>query len=139
MLYCTQTSFVIVFSMSTKRKRAPAKKPANKRGKKKEESDIDSDLSDNSDAENSTQPDEVLIAGHGDVLDEPTQLPQELLKTLIKPAGQLLICGMVTWDLVGRKDKDLKGAGRMQPNIYTPQRFTDLRVSDLELLHTNIC
>lgn len=112
--------------MSTKRKRAPAKKPASKRGKRKD-SDIDSDLSDNSEAENSTQPDEVLIAGHGDVLDEQTQLPQELLKTLIKPAGQLLIFGMVNWDQVGRRDQGTKGATK--PNIYVPNRFTDIKVS----------
>lgn len=115
-------------SMSTKRKAAgPAKKGGNKRGRKKE-SDVESDLSDSSDAENpSQQSDEVLIAGHGDVMDEPTQLPEELLKTLVKPAGQLLIFGMVNWDLVGRRDN--KGGQRQLPNIYSPQRFTNLRVS----------
>lgn len=64
--------------MSTKRKRAPVKKPANKRGKKKtEDSDIDSELSENSDVDQpQTQPDEVLIAGHGDILDTPSKLPE---------------------------------------------------------------
>lgn len=112
--------------MSTKRKRAPTKKVASKRGKRKEDSDVDSDLSDNSENENSTQPDEVLIAGHGDVLDEPTQLPQELLKTLIKPAGQLLLFGMVNWDIAGRKEN--KAGNRLHPNLYSPHRFTDLKV-----------
>lgn len=112
--------------MSTKRKRAPAKKAAGKRGKRKEESDVDSEMSDASDAENTTQPDEVLIAGHGDVLDEPTPLPQELLNTLIKPAGQLMFFGNVNWDNVGRKD--VKGAQKLQPNLYYPHRLTNLKV-----------
>lgn len=63
--------------MATKRKRAPAKKPANKRGKKKvEESDMESDMSETSDMDQQNQPDEVLIAGHGDVLDTPSKLPE---------------------------------------------------------------
>lgn len=117
--------------MSAKRKAGPAKGRSGKRGRKKE-SDIESDLSDSSEAENSTQPsDEVLIAGHGDMMDEPTQLPEELLKTLIKPAGQLLIFGMVNWDMVGKREN--KSGQRMLPNIYTPQRFTDLKVSSIKL------
>lgn len=112
--------------MSSKRKAGPAKGRANKRGRKKE-SDIESDLSDSSEAENSTQAtDEVLIAGHGDVMDEPTKLPEELLKTLIKPAGQLLIFGMVSWEMVGRREN--KSGQRIVPNIYTPQKFTNLKV-----------
>lgn len=113
--------------MSTKRKRLPPKKGSNKKGKRKEDSDLDSDLSDCSDNNVSTQPDEILIPGHGDVLDEPTQLPQELLKTLIKPAGSLLLFGNVNWDTAGRKE--VKNAGRQLPNLYTPHRFTDLKVS----------
>lgn len=64
--------------MASKRKRAPAKKPANKRGKKKEiDSEMDSDLSDASDMDHGNhQPDEVLIAGHGDVMDTPSKLPE---------------------------------------------------------------
>lgn len=113
--------------MSTKRKAGPAKGRAGKRGRKKE-SDMESDLSDSSEAENSTQhSDEVLIAGHGELMDEPTQLPEELLKTLIKPAGQLLIFGMVNWDMVGRRENK-STQKRMLPNIFTPQRFTDLKV-----------
>ncbi|XP_017785225.1 PREDICTED: protein RCC2 homolog [Nicrophorus vespilloides] len=114
--------------MSTKRKRPPAKKTANKRGKKKEESDVDSDLTDESDFENNPQQpqDEVLIAGHGDILDEPTKLPEELLKTLVKPSGKLLIFGQVNWDITGRKET--KTSKRVHPNIYVPNRFTDLDI-----------
>lgn len=113
--------------MSTKRKRAPPanKKGNNKRGKRKEDSDLDSDITDGSDAENTTQPDEVLIAGHGDVLDDLTQLPKELLNTLIKPAGQLLFFGCVNWDMVGRREP--KAGQKVQPNLYVPHRFTDTK------------
>jgi hypothetical protein len=113
--------------MSTKRKRAPAKRGSAKRNKRKEESDVDSDITDGSETEHTTQPDEVLIAGHGDALDELTQLPQELLKTLIKPAGQLFIFGLINWDLATNKiPKDVKN--KMHPNLYSPHRFTDHKV-----------
>lgn len=114
--------------MSSKRKKPPVKKGGAKRGKRKEETDSESDLSNTSDNENNaTQPDEVLIAGHGDVMDEPTQLPQELLKTLIKPAGQLLIFGLVNWDTAGaRVSKDVQL--KLHPNLFSPHRFTDLKV-----------
>lgn len=111
-----------------KRKRAPNKKPAGKRNKKKqEESDMDSDLSEASDVEQAeTQPDEVLIAGHGDILDTPIKLPEELLKNMIKPAGQLVVFGQISWDMVGKKETPkLK---KTHPNLYIPHRFTDLKV-----------
>lgn len=112
--------------MSSKRKRPAPKRTVGKRYKRKEESDLDSDLSDSSGNEHATQPDEVLIAGHGDVLDEPTQLPQELLKTLIKPAGQLIVFGAVNWDSAGKKEN--KTSKRAQSNLYTPHLFTNLKV-----------
>lgn len=113
--------------MSTKRKRAPPKAKGNKKGKRKEDSDVDSELSDTSDLEQpTTQADEVLIAGHGDIMDEPTQLPQELLKTLIKPVGKLLLFGSVNWDNAGKKET--KKAPNSIPNLYVPHQFTDLKV-----------
>lgn len=111
--------------MSSKRKRAPTKKLGPKKNKRKE-TELDSELSDNSETENATQPDEVLIAGHGDLLDEPLPLPQELLKTLIKPAGQLLMCGLVNWELTGRRDA--KTTLKLHPNLYSPTRFTNYKV-----------
>lgn len=121
-------------SMSTpnaKRKRGPAKKAANKKGKRKEDSDVDSDMSDASGNENATQPDEVLIAGHGDALDHPSPLPKELLNTLIKPAGQLIFFGNINWDTIGKRE--IKGQ-KVLPNLTWPHRFTDLKVK----LTTNI-
>lgn len=111
--------------MSTKRKRAPAKRAGGKKGKRKEDSDVDSDLSDGSETENTTQPDEILIAGHGDALDDPTPLPKELLNTLIKPAGQFVFFGNINWDSAGKKE--VKGQ-KVLPNLLWPHRFTDLRV-----------
>ncbi|KAL3282791.1 hypothetical protein HHI36_005957 [Cryptolaemus montrouzieri] len=111
--------------MSSKRKKAPVKK-GGKRGKRKDESDMDSDLSERSDTENTTQPDEVLIAGHGDAIDDLSQLPEELLKTMIKPAGQLIIFGQVHWDNVGKRE--IKPTPKMYPNLYYPNLFTDLKV-----------
>lgn len=110
--------------MSTKRKRAPTKKNANKKGKRKEDSDLDSELSDGEGGH--TQPDEVLIAGHGDAMDEPTPLPKELLNTMIKPAGQLIFFGNINFDTIGKRE--IKGQ-KVLPNLYWPHRFTDLRVS----------
>ncbi|KAJ8920772.1 hypothetical protein NQ315_004913 [Exocentrus adspersus] len=111
--------------MSTKRKRAPVKKVASKKGKRKEDSDVDSELSDGSESENPTQPDEILIAGHGDALDDPTPLPKELLNTLIKPAGQFVCFGNINWDTAGKKE--VKGQ-KVLPNLHWPHRFTDIRV-----------
>lgn len=110
--------------MSSKRKRAPTKKNSNKKGKRKEDSDLDSELSDGDN--HSTQPDEVLIAGHGDALDDPTPLPKELLNTMIKPAGQLIFFGNINFDTIGKRE--IKGQ-KVLPNLYWPHRFTDLRVS----------
>ncbi|KAG7313221.1 hypothetical protein JYU34_000320 [Plutella xylostella] len=58
--------------------------------------------------------------------DEPmVKLPEELLKTFIKPAGRLLISGMVSWDLVAKRDNN--PANRSHPNLYTFHKFTDRR------------
>lgn len=108
--------------MSTKRKRAPTKKAQNKKGKRKEDSDLDSELSDGEHG----QPDEVLIAGHGDAMDEPTPLPKELLNTMIKPAGQLIFFGNINFDTIGKRE--IKGQ-KVLPNLYWPHRFTDVQVS----------
>ncbi|XP_060518182.1 protein RCC2 homolog [Cylas formicarius] len=108
--------------MSTKRKRVPTKKAAAK--KRKDETD-DSELSDASESDARNQPDEVLIAGHGDVLDELSQLPKELLNTLVKPVGQLVFFGGVNWDQAGKKDS--KGV-KMIPNLWLPHKFGDYKV-----------
>lgn len=110
-------------STNNKRKKAPPKKPNVKKAKRKDETD-ESDLSDSGEGE-STQPDEVLIAGHGDMLDDVSPLPQELLNTLIKPVGQLIIFGGVNWDAAGKRD--FKGI-KMVPNLWSPHKFGDWKV-----------
>lgn len=45
---------------------------------------------------------------------------------MIKPAGQLIIFGMVSWDIVARKES--KKIQRTQPNLHVPHRFKDLKV-----------
>ncbi|KAH1004423.1 hypothetical protein HUJ05_005236 [Dendroctonus ponderosae] len=109
--------------MSSKRKKMPMKKQAAKKAKRKEETD-DSDLTDGGEGD-APQPDEVLIAGHGDVLDELSPLPQELLNTLLQPVGQLVFFGAVNWDAAGKRE--FKGV-KMVPNLWSPHRFGDWKV-----------
>lgn len=135
--------------MSSKRKRvtqtaaSSAKKGptnkmlANKRGKRKPElddSDLDSELSDSGNeaaisggGDNIVQPDEILIAGHGDAMDEQSRLPEQLLNTLVSPkGGQLLLFGCVNWDTAGGRKE--KAGGRQRPNLFSPHLFTDRKV-----------
>lgn len=87
--------------------------------------DLDSDLTDSSD---DGQPDEVLIAAH-DIMDEAAApLPGPLLKTIIKPAGQMLVFGLLDFDATGRRNS--KGL-QIQPDLIltSPHRFfPDLKV-----------
>lgn len=108
--------------MSSKRK-SDAKGPGAKRGRKKKvEEDFDSDNSDSNDALNGKQDKdniEVLIDS-----TEDTKLPEELLKTYDREPGKLMIAGMVTWDLTGRRDPKGK-ISKIRPNLYVFHRFTD--------------
>lgn len=108
--------------MSSKRK-SNAKAPASKRGRKKKvEEDFDSDNSDSNDGLNGKQEKdniEVLIES-----TEDTKLPEELLKTYDREPGKLMIAGMVTWDLTGRRDPKGK-VTKIRPNLYVFHRFTD--------------
>lgn len=113
--------------MSSKRK-SDAKAPASKRGRKKKvEDDFDSDS--DSSAENgqldgaSKKDIEVLIES-----TEDTKLPEELLKTFDREPGKLMVAGMVTWELTGRRDPKGK-VTQVRPNLYTFHRFTDETVS----------
>ncbi|XP_073956775.1 protein RCC2 [Choristoneura fumiferana] len=57
--------------------------------------------------------------------DEPTiKMPEELLKTFYKTPGVLMIAGLVSWDLVAKKEN---ATARTHPNLYTFHRFTDRR------------
>lgn len=103
--------------MSSKRKSEPTKK-STKRNKSKLEEDYESDLSD--EGQNDYMPvTEVLLPPQ----NEMEQLPDQLLKTFDKDPGRLLIAGMVTWDMTGRKASP-KGVAKIRPNLYTFHRFT---------------
>lgn len=63
---------------------------------------------------------EILI--HNDALEPLAKLPEELLMSMEKDPGKLLIAGMVTWDLTGRRDNS-KGNVKIRPNLWTFHRF----------------
>lgn len=116
--------------MSSKRK-SDSGKPAAKRGRKKkvdEDFDSDSDSgsangkNDGLDGASKNDNIEVLIESEEDV-----KLPEELLKTFDREPGKLMIAGMVTWELTGRRDP--KGKVQViRPNLYSFHRFTDEKV-----------
>lgn len=115
--------------MSSKRK-SDAKPQATKRGRKKKvDEDFDSDNSDSNDAINGKLDAvkdnvEVLIESNDD-----TKLPEELLLTYDREPGKLMIAGMVTWELTGRRDPKGK-VTKVRPNLYVFHRFTDETVSE---------
>ncbi|CAD7086110.1 unnamed protein product [Hermetia illucens] len=108
--------------MATKRKSDAGAKPQ-KRGRKKKD-DYDSDLSDGADyVEDKSGKVEVLISGSDD-LEPVAKLPEELLATYDKTPGKMLVAGLVTWDLTGRRDPKGK-VTKIRPNLYTFHKFTD--------------
>lgn len=116
--------------MSAKRKAGGNGAGPNKRRPKKKESDYEDDFSDESDdgahqaAAAAANQMEVLIP-HDD-LDPPSKLPEDLLATLEKTPGQLLLAGMVTWDLTGKRDR--KNVAKVRPNLFSFHRFTEEKV-----------
>ena len=107
--------------MASKRKSEPVKKTA-KRGKKKTEDSFDSDLSDDfHDEINESNGSAPVTFDERAVLPK---LPDELLASRDREPGRLLIAGMVTWDLVGKKT-DTKGGIKIRPNLYYFNRFTE--------------
>ena len=106
--------------MASKRKSEPVKKTA-KRGKKKTDDSFDSDLSDD-------YGDDVPSNGNGSApvtFDERAvlpKLPEELLASRDREPGKLLMAGMVTWELVGKR-ADAKGGIKIRPNLWNFHRF----------------
>lgn len=111
--------------MASKRKSEPVKKTA-KRGKKKTEDSFDSDLSDdyNDDVGNGNGSAAASAPISFDERAVLPKLPAELLASRDKEPGKLLMAGMVTWDLVGKK-ADGKGGIKIRPNLWYFNRFTD--------------
>lgn len=110
--------------MASKRKSEPVKKTAKKKSKKTED-DFDSDLSDDFG-------DEVSGNGNGNAqqpitFDEKAvlpKLPDELLASRDREPGKLVMAGMVTWDVVGKR-ADAKPGVKIRPNLWNFHRFTD--------------
>lgn len=106
--------------MSAKRKSDQPVKKTTKRNKKKVDNDFDSDVSEEFDNEGNGNS-EILI--HNDALEPLTKLPEDLLASMDKEPGKLLIAGMVTWDLTGRRD-NAKVNAKVRPNLWYFNRFT---------------
>ncbi|XP_055592088.1 protein RCC2 homolog isoform X2 [Uranotaenia lowii] len=106
--------------MSSKRKSEPVKKNV-KRNKKKVDEDYSSDFSDD-DFKGEKPVAEVIIPN--DDFENHEQLPDDLLKTYDKGNGKLLIAGMVTWEMVGRKSGTANVSTKIRPNLWTFHRFT---------------
>ncbi|XP_026463630.1 protein RCC2 homolog [Ctenocephalides felis] len=119
---------------AAKRKRAPTKKTANKK-KYKAESDSEDYGSEFSDQGDNAPPDEILIDGE---LEKAEKLPEELLKSLSRDGGKLLIAGQVAWEMAGKRD--VKKISMSHPNLYTFHRLTDrkykLAVSSCSAVHS---
>lgn len=115
--------------MSSKRK-SDAKAPASKRGRKKK---VDDDFDSDSDSSANGRDFEAAKKESVEVLiesTEDTKLPEELLKTFDREPGKLMVAGMVTWELTGRRDPKGK-VTTIRPNLYTFHRFTDETVSEI--------
>lgn len=113
--------------MSAKRKAGGNGNGPNKRRPKKKESDYEDDVSEDSDDEGQSSSNQVEVLIPNDDLDPPTKLPDDLLASMEKNPGQMLIAGMVTWDLTGKRDR--KNVVKVRPNLYSFHRFTEEKVS----------
>lgn len=109
--------------MASKRKGDGKALPAKRGRKKKTDDDFESDTSDvGGDVMDDSAVEDVEVLIQND--EVPTKLPEELLKTYDRDPGQLMIAGMVTWELSGRRDPKGK-VTKIRPNLYTFNRFTE--------------
>uniref|UniRef100_A0A1B0BTH3 Protein RCC2 homolog n=1 Tax=Glossina palpalis gambiensis TaxID=67801 RepID=A0A1B0BTH3_9MUSC len=109
--------------MSAKRKAGGNGNGPNKRRPKKKESDYEDEVSEESEEEAQTSSSQVEVLIPHDNMDPPSKLPDDLLATMDKTPGHMLISGMVTWDLTGKRDR--KNVVKVRPNLYSFHRFTD--------------
>ncbi|XP_036320932.1 protein RCC2 homolog isoform X4 [Rhagoletis pomonella] len=108
--------------MSAKRKSGGNGAGPNKRHSKKQ-NDFEEVLSDASSDEGQSTSNQVEVLIPNDNLEPPSKLPEELLTSFDKTPGQMLIAGMVTWDLTGKRDR--KNVVKVRPNLFNFHRFTD--------------
>lgn len=120
--------------MSAKRKAGGIGSGPNKRRPKKQE--IEEDLSDASSDEVQSTSNQVEVLIPNDDLDPPSKLPEDLLLSLDKTPGKMLIAGMVTWDLTGKRDR--KNVVKVRPNLYNFHRFSDEKVGENNVKYLSI-
>lgn len=120
--------------MSAKRKAGGSGNGPNKRRPKKQE--IEEDFSEASSDEVQSTSNQVEVLIPNDDLDPPSKLPEDLLLSLDKTPGKLLIAGMVTWDLTGKRDR--KNVVKVRPNLYNFHRFSDEKVGESNVKHITI-
>lgn len=113
---CLRVVRLSVRKMSSKRKPDGTKKAVKKR--KNSESNYDSDLSDEYPRAGEPSTREVVV----EELRPMEKLPEELLAVYDKGPGKLLIAGMVSWEMTGKRDS--KGVTKIRPNLFTFHRFT---------------
>lgn len=115
--------------MSAKRKSDAKPLPAKRGRKKKTDDDFESDTSDAIEDDVKTGGGDIEVIIMNDEI--PTKLPEELLKTYDRDPGKLMVAGMVTWDLTGRRDPKGK-VTKIRPNLYVFNRFTDEKVCNMK-------
>lgn len=120
-IYCFAGNFNST-TMASKRKGDGKALPTKRGRKKKTDDDFESDTSDVGDVIDDSAVEDVEVLIQND--EVPTKLPEELLKTYDRDPGQLMIAGMVTWELSGRRDPKGK-VTKVRPNLYTFNRFTE--------------
>lgn len=108
--------------MSSKRKSEAKPQPAKRGRKKKIDEDFESDNDSNGSLGKNDDLDAVEVLIPSD--ETETKLPEDLLKTYDRDPGKLMIAGMVTWELTGRRDPKGK-VTNIRPNLYVFHRFTD--------------
>ncbi|KAL0902086.1 hypothetical protein ABMA27_000039 [Loxostege sticticalis] len=111
-------------SSNGRKRAAPASGRSTKIRKPRKPVSEDEDSNDSSLSDQ--QPQDAPARTPSPLADEPmVKLPEELLKTFYKSPGRLLISGMVSWDLVAKRDNN--PTKRSHPNLYTFHKFTDRR------------
>lgn len=117
--------------MSAKRGVGNSSNGSKKKRPKQKESDFEDEISEeesDDQQQSSSQQSATSGAGSRMIPDTSTEkLPADLLASLDKTPGHLLIAGCVTWDMTGKRDR--KNIIKARPNLYNFHRFTDQKVS----------
>lgn len=117
--------------MSAKRGMGNSSNGSKKKRPKQKESDFEDEISEEeSDDQQQSSSQQSMSSGSGSRMLSSVsneKLPADLLTSLEKTPGHLLIAGCVTWDMTGKRDR--KNTIKVRPNLYNFHRFTDQKVS----------